>query len=312
MGTVTGNRVRRRDVVHNTACMGSRFEQQLLLDRDDAVAGRYLVDVDEAWNCPIVPHGGIVTAVAARAMAIELDIPEQRLRSLTSIFAAQVKPGPSVIDVQVLRRGRSISQLVATLRNEGEDAGLTAVAVFGAERVGFEFTDLEPPTDIPGPEESESWQDHPNPVRDSFTFNFWEHAESRVARGHFPEDVYVPTTSERVYWYRFMEPPVDRDGTWDPLALLALCDTMPGAVGERMGPDSGVWLPPSCDLTVHLFDDTKAEWILARNRARIAANGYASVDLELWDPDGRLLAYATQVMFLFFPQGPPERLTPPN
>jgi len=122
--------------------MGSRFEQQMLLDRDD-VAGRYRVDVDEAWNCPIVPHGGIVTAIAAKAMAMELDDAQQRLRSITSVFAAQVKPGPSVVDVSLLRRGRSISQLTATLRNEGEDAGLTATAVFGADRPGFAFVDQE-------------------------------------------------------------------------------------------------------------------------------------------------------------------------
>ena len=303
--------MRRRTAVDHTACMGSRFEQQLLLDRDDAVASRYRVDVDEAWNCPIVPHGGIVTAIAARAMATELDVPEQRLRSITAIFAGQVKPGPATIDVDVLRRGRSISQLSATVRNEGEDAGLTAVAVYGADKVGFEFTDLVPPTHVPPPEACDSWQDHPNPTRDTFTFNFWEHAESRVAEGHFPDEQWEPTTSERIYWYRFNEPPVDHEGTWDPLAVLTLCDTMPGSVGERMGPDSGLWLPPSCDLTVHMFGDTKAEWILGRNRARFAGDGYASVDLELWDPDGRLLAYATQVMFFAFPAGPPEKLRPP-
>lgn len=286
--------------------MGSRFEQQMLLDRDDAVGGRYRVDVDEAWNCPIVPHGGIVTAIAAKAMATELDQPEQRLRSITSVFAAQVRPGPATVDVAVLRRGRSISQLTATLRSDGEDAGLTATAVFGAPRQGFEFVDLTLPTGIPSPEDSDSWENHPNPLRETFPFEFWEHADNRVARGHFPDDEWEPTTSERIYWYRFREPPVDDDGTWDPLAVVALGDTMPGSVAERMGPGQPLWLPPSCDLTVHLFGDTKAEWIIGRNHARWAGDGYASVDMELWDPDGRLLAYATQVMFLVFPEGPPS------
>lgn len=293
--------------------MGSRFEQQLLLDRDDAAAGRYAVDVDEAWNCPIVPHGGIVTAIAARAMAIELGVPEQRLRSITSVFAGQVKPGPVTVDVTPLRTGRSISQLSATVRNEGEDAGLTAMAVFGASRVGFEFTDVEPPTDIPPVDACPSFRDRPSPMREAFPFEFWEHVDSRMARGHVPwEGHYEPTTTERVYWYRFDEPPVDGDGTWDPLALVTLCDTMPGAVGERMGPDGEtIWLPPSCDLTVHVLGDTKADWVIGRNRARFAGDGYASADMELWDPDGRLLAYGTQVFFFVFPQGPPERLTPP-
>ncbi len=46
--------------------------------------------------------------------------------------------------------------------------------------------------------------------------------------------------------------------------------------------------------------------MLAHNRARHASEGYASVDMSLWDcgPKGtdapRLVAYATQVMFFAF------------
>jgi acyl-CoA thioesterase len=54
---------------------------------------------------------------------------------------------------------------------------------------------------------------------------------------------------------------------------------------------------------VHLFGDTSAEWILARNTAHHAGDGYASVEMELWDPGGRLLAYATQMMFFTFVEG---------
>src|SRR3974390_3030458 len=101
--------------------------------------GQFRAHLSDAWNCPIVPHGGIVTAVAARAMAADPEHREQRLRSITSVFAGQVRPGPVMIEVTTLRRGRSISQLTATLRNPDTDAGLTALAVFGADREGFEF-----------------------------------------------------------------------------------------------------------------------------------------------------------------------------
>jgi hypothetical protein len=80
---------------------------------------------------------------------------------------------------------------------------------------------------------------------------------------------------------------------------------MPGAVGERLGPRQEAWLPPSADLTVHVLDDARAEWILAVNRARHAGDGYASVDMELWDmeaPAPKLVAYGTQVMFFSFPK----------
>src|SRR5262249_39923082 len=107
--------------------------------------GAYAAFIGEEWNCPVVPHGGLVTATTVRAMTAELDRPEQSLRSVTTVFAAQVLPGPVEIDVRVLRRGRSISQVTATARTPGSDAGHVTVAVFGAPRDGFSFTDTRPP-----------------------------------------------------------------------------------------------------------------------------------------------------------------------
>ncbi len=103
-------------------------------------------------------------------------------------------------------------------------------------------------------------------------------------------------------------------GGWDPLGLVTLCDTMPGAVGERMGPGLPVWFAPSVDLTVQLTGTASSEWLLARNRARHAGEGYASVEMELWDPAVGLVAYGTQLCFFSFPEGPPppERLRPPG
>lgn len=292
------------------------FSRQMDLVADPDHPGRYLVDIDAGWNCPIVPHGGLVTALAARAMALELDEPAQRLRSVTVVFADQVPAGPVTIDVTVLRRGRSMSQATATVRGVGQEAGHTSVAVFGAVRPGFVFTDLPVPAFLPLPLECPSFREPPpEGVERTFEFNFWEHVEGRPASGHAFWDDWVPTTSEVTRWYRLDERPVLTDGTLDPLALVMLCDTMPSAVGERMGPDLPQWLPPSCDLTVHLFGTTEAEWVFVRNQARWAGEGYASVDLEIWDPEAKdLLAYGTQVMFLRFLDGPPaeHQMRPPS
>jgi acyl-CoA thioesterase len=140
---------------------------------------------------------------------------------------------------------------------------------------------------------------------------FWATlVEGRPALGHPPWEDYAPTSAERAYWYRFDDPPRRDDGTLDPLGLVVLGDTMPGAVGERVGPTDRPWFGPSVDLTVHLLDDSRSEWVLAHNRARHAGDGYASADMALWDPgdgdgDARLVAYATQLLFFTFPQGSP-------
>jgi len=270
--------------------------------------GRFRADLGEAWNCPIVPQGGVVAATAARAMTAALDDETQRLRSLNCVFAGPVQPGRVEIDVTVLRRGRTMSQVRVAMRSPGADAGFDGLAVFGAEREGFTFTDRALPDGVIPPLECPSFRDPlPDDVEPRVPFSFWEHIEGRPVIGHAPWEEYEPATSLRVLWYRFDDPPRGDAGAWDPLAVLALCDTMPGAVGERLG-SIGLareWLPPSADFTVHMLGEARGEWLLAVNRARHAGDGYASVDMEMWDADGvepTLVAYATQVMFFSFPK----------
>lgn len=56
------------------------------------------------------------------------------------------------------------------------------------------------------------------------------------------------------------------------------------------------------DLTLHLLDECRSEWVPAHDRARWAGDGYASADMALWVWDEesrpRLVAYATR-LFLF-------------
>src|SRR5262249_51196461 len=145
-----------------------------------------------------------------------------------SVFAGQVRDGAIEVEVTLLRRGRSMSQLHASLRNPGADAGYEALAVFGAEREGFTFTDAAVPAVARPPLGGPSY---PDPPPDGFEpdrpwFNFWEHVEGRPTLGHAPWEDYEATSSLRAQWYRFDDPPRADDGTWDPLALVALCDTM--------------------------------------------------------------------------------------
>jgi acyl-CoA thioesterase len=268
--------------------------------------GRYEAEIDGSWNLNPLPQGGIVTAIALRAIGDVLGDPSQPLRAVHTAFVAQVTDGPVSVGVELLRRGRSMSQLRAEVTNPGAERGHATTGIFGAPRAGFAFTDLAPPPEVPGPEDCPSFRDPPPPgARPFASMPFWTHrVEGRAAMGHAPWDDYVPDRAERAAWYRFDETPFLDDGTVDPLALVVLADTMPGAVGEKVGPGPRTWFAPSIDLTVHLLDACRSPWVLAHNRARHAGDGYASADMALWDYGDerahppRLVAYATQ-LFLF-------------
>ena len=276
---------------------------------DPTGPGRYAGLIDASWNLRPLPQGGVVTALAARAMAMELGDQPPPLRLLHTTFVAPVADGPVDVEVEVLRRGRSMSHVRAEVRNPGATHGHLTTAVFGGPRRGFAFTDLEPPEGVRPLAEAPSFRDPPPPGVEPFPPDrFWaERLEGRGALGHSPWESYTPGRAEHATWYRLDEPPVDGDGVLDPLALVVCADSMPGAVAEKLGPGHRHgWFGPSVDLTVHLLDECRTEWVLAHNRARYAGDGYASLDMALWDcgPDGsgrpRLVAYATQLCFFAF------------
>jgi len=273
----------------------------------------YRVTLDSSWDLAQVPQGGVITALAVRAMddLVANPNPNQTLRLAHTAFVAQVPHGPLDVEVEVLRRGRSMSHVRAEIRAAGSERGHLTTAVFGAPRRGFDFTDLEPPTTIVPPSQCRSFRAPMPPEADSAGFvplPFWNsHVEGAGMLGHAPWEDYEPARAEHGTWYRMDDPPWRGDGTLDPLALIVFADTMPGAVAEKLGrADRSRWFGPSVDLTFHLLGDCRSEWVLAHNRARHAGDGYASIDMALWDcgPDGtsfpRLVAYATQVMFFAF------------
>src|SRR4051812_50218376 len=101
-------------------------------------------------------------------MADELGDGTQTLRTLHTVFTAQVAHGALAVDVEVLRRGRSMSHVRAEARNPGTPRGHVTTAAFGASRPGFSFTDLLPPADVPPPEECPSFRDPLPPEAGAF------------------------------------------------------------------------------------------------------------------------------------------------
>jgi len=262
--------------------------------------GRYRAELDHGWDLMPLPQGGIVASFALRASAEELKDPAQELRTTTAVFAGQVSAGELEIDVRVLRSGRSATQVLAEVRNAGEQAGATTLSVFGSKRRGPSFVDVEPP-EVPRPQDCRSYRDPPPPGVEAFPPTpFWTKVEGRLALGHYFWDDYVPSRSDTASWLRFDDPPRAPDGSLDPLGVLTLADRMPNSIGELVGRQPRQWFAPSADLTVHLFEPARTEWILAHDRAHWADDGWASAETTLWDENANVVAYATQMMLFTY------------
>lgn len=277
------------------------FAEDVVVDRIGL--GRYEAELSHGWDLMPLPQGGVVTSFALRAAAAEIDDPSQQLRTCTTVFAGQVSAGPLEVEVQVLRRGRTATQTVATVRNTGTVAGATVVAVFGSTREGPSFVEVTPPQ-VPRPAECQSYRDPlPEGVEWREPWPFWTRVEGRGALGHRPWEEHEPGASDVATWLRFDEPPRLDDGSLDPLAVLTLADRMPGCVAERLGHQGRPFFAPSADLTVHLFEPLRTEWVLAHDRARWADDGWASAECHLWDERGTLVAHASQMMLFTYTDG---------
>ena len=269
--------------------------------REAAPAGPpalYRCELGGQWNAAFFPFGGVVSALAVGAMRDELARPEHTPRTIHTTFCSPVADGPLEVEVRVLRAGRGMSQLQATVRAAGsDDAGATTVGVFGAPRPGFAFTDAQPPR-CPLPEDCTPPEPHPDPET-TWNARFFEQLEVRQWGMHASwEEGWEPGRAESLRWMRYRVPPRAADGSIDPLAYAPVCDTMPPSIIQALGPGTPAFFAPSCDLDVHFLQPTRDEWLLVQARTHHAGDGYASASIDLWDRDWRLVARATQLMYL--------------
>jgi hypothetical protein len=261
---------------------------------DPEVEGRLHLTVPDEWSF-FAPSGGALMSGALAALRGALPEPAHRLVSAQCIFSAPVLPGPAAVEVEVLRAGRSATQLSARLGPlaEGRPAPhLVCLATFGVERPGPSLRGGPPPA-VPHWRECRPW-----PPRGR-RFPFFERLEDRIALGHtLGERGWTPGPPRYARWLRYREPVVGRDGALDPLALPPIIDLMPPALIQALGPETPPFFAPSLDLSVHVLEETRREWLLVAGYGRWAGAGRASCEVEVWDEDGRLVAYGTQTMIL--------------
>lgn len=284
---------------------------------DPAQPGRYRLALPDHWDY-MAPSGGVVMTCALRAAAArlaELDAgdpttagrPALRLASATTVFASPIHPGALAIDVHVIRRGVSTAQVRATLRHEqapADDGGVELLATFcrdrrGPDVIGVAFPPVRALADAPSADDGAANNPH---VR----FRFYRQVECRLGDGEpFWTTTFAPGPARYARWFRYRVPQRDGDGKLDRLALSPLVDTMPTALHRAIGPGDYRFYAPSLDLTLYAVDDTTREWLLVSVVCRRARAGWAIADAEVWDDEGRLVAYGSQAMYLHGLSGDP-------
>jgi len=266
---------------------------------DPEVPGRFHLTLPDHWDY-LLPSGGMVMTAALRAAEAHLGDRTLRLASATTIFASPIHPGRCIADVHVIRRGRATAQVRVILRHTQEkdgEPGLELVATFACDRKGPDVIGVAFPA-VKSVEDSVSVEDGA-PNNPHARFRFYHQLDCKIADGEpFWQPSFAEGPARYARWFRYKVAQRDAEGRLDRLAIPPIIDTMPTALHRAIGPGPYRFYAPSLDLTVYTVDDTVREWLLVSVTLRRAKGGWAIADAEVWDDEGRLVAYAAQAMYV--------------
>lgn len=257
---------------------------------------RFTATIDPGWTVGTKPNGGYLLAMAARAAGVALGhggSPHRDPLSATAHFLRAPDPGPTEIRTEVLRSGRSASQVRASLWQSQAccvDATFTmgtlpdppVAAPFWSDNAPVDLAPIDQcvlmPSSRPGSEMTVSIMDRCQLRLDPADLGFATGSPS--GRG------------ELRGWMTLA------DGRpLDALALLFVADALPPATFEVVM--SG-WVP-TLSLSVAVRAIPAPGPVRIRQAVGSIDDGRFDEVCEIWDGEGRLVAQATQLAAIRLP-----------
>lgn len=250
-------------------------------------------DIAEDWQQGRTAYGGLVSAIAAQAMrdVAGADWPAPVcLRALQCSFVSVVEAGRVQVEVEVLRQGRNVCQVMARVL-EGGRLGSVLMGVYSAARAST-LTPRHPPQP-PARHEVDSLPSVPYlPGRMP---PFLQHLEMRWSEGSVP---YSGTPGHRSMIHLRL-----RDGdagliTPEVLTVLladAAATPVIGELTQRVPTSSVTW---SLELRP-LDGEHGSGWWRIDSESVLVEGGYVNHAAQLWAPGGELAAMGTQLVTVF-------------
>lgn len=253
---------------------------------EDLGGNRFRAQLSSGYSIGPYPNGGYLLAVALSAMGRTTSLPDPLAVSAHYVSASE-HLRPAVIDVEVVRAGRSYATLAARMHQDGTER-MRVLATYGDLSAGDgETVELGSPPELPPPEAClgrDALARPPNAldaeIRNRFDVRFhpdtlgWSRPGGRTGRG------------EVGGWVRFAD---GREP--DPPSLVLIADAMPPAVFE-LAP--GGWVP-TLEFTVYIRARPSPGWLRAWMRTQHLRNGLLEEDGEVWDSAGVLVAQSRQL-----------------
>jgi acyl-CoA thioesterase len=243
------------------------------------------------WTVGGRPHGGYLLAIMARAAIVsDADATHPHPLSASAVYVSSPDVGPATVSVEVLRRGRTASQVRAQLRQEDKvrvDAQFT-LGQLTPDPEPVWTTDTMP--DVAPFEECRRGSTDPRGtgMHVAMLHLVDQRLDMSSLGKHDRSDPnpYRGGSGEIRGWVAFAD-----DTPFDPVSLLYAADSFPPAT-FTIG--TAGWVP-TLTLTAYLRGLPAPGPLRVRQRVGLLAGTLADQVCEVWDSAGRMVAQATQL-----------------
>jgi len=257
----------------------------------------FVAQLDPQWTVFERPHGGYMVAILARAAGVALAEPGHvDPLAVSAHFLSSPVAGAAAVRVEPLRTGRTVSQVRATLRQDGKRCVEALLTMGRIDRAGEPYFTGEEPVAMP---------DHgdcvtaPNP---DGRLGMYQVVDLRLDPANLGYLRGEPDGGGEIRgWLSFVD-----DTPPDPLNLLYVADALPPA-SLTINPSGWV---PTLELSVYVRARPAPGPLRVRQRTRLietvtGAGGAAGTGLmdevcDVWDSRGRLVAQGTQLASVRF------------
>jgi Thioesterase-like superfamily len=254
--------------------------------------GRFAVNLSPFYTVMGHPNGGYLQCIVANgalAAASAQGGTHLNATAVTTNFVNALAVGPAELRVDVRRVGRGVSYVYAALFQD-DVLSLESLVTLGTlrEDAALRYQDARP-IELAPLELCHSWAGTPDiGISQVLDSRFDPSTTGWIDGKRSPQ-------AEIRSWLRLD----DGEASWDAWNVLFASDGLPPAT---LPLGSSGWVP-TLQLTSYVRRPPTSEWLRARQKAVVIAEGLVDERCELFDEAGNLVASSSQIAMVRLPAG---------
>lgn len=246
-------------------------------------AGRFDAAVDPQWTIGGKPNGGYLLAILGRAAASTCG--HEHVIAASAHYLHSPEPGPVVVEAEVLRAGRSASQVRARMLQDGKPC---VEALFTVSRLALDTAAFWT-GGVPAPGTASQDECVPVPALNpaGLRVAIMDQVDLRIEPDSFGFAARRPSGRGELRGWLALP-----DGeNFDPASLLFAVDAFPPATFDI---ELTGWVP-TLELTVYVRSLPAPGPVRVLQKAHLIDSQRVDESCWVWDTRGRVVAHGTQL-----------------